>query len=97
MCSVGVSILILLLIFGMFCFLGVTIIGLGNIGNYNMQESRWYLPLIGCVAIGLVPFNLFLNPNLITPGAEISLDEGEFRYTRLTAVALLCITIYLHM
>ena len=100
-CAVSVNILTLLFIFAMFCCLGVTIIGLGNIGNYNMQEPRWYLPLIGCVAIGLVPFNFFLHPKVFTPGADVSEDEGEFqgefRNTRLTALTLLCITMYLHM
>ena len=96
-CHVGVSILNWLFCFAMFCFFGVTIIGLGNIGNYNMQQPRWYLPLIGSVAI-VLPFHFYLHPTLITIGSEKPRGDGDiFRYTRYMAVTLLGIAIYLHM
>ncbi|VEU37742.1 unnamed protein product [Pseudo-nitzschia multistriata] len=94
-CHAGASVLNWLFCFAMFCVFGISIIGMASVGNFNMEQPRWYLPFFGCVAILLLVFPLYLQPEYSTIRSDSR--EKTYMYPRYTALFLLCITLYLHL
>lgn len=86
LCQLGSSIGGWLLIFCLFCVVGMLSMGMGSLGNY-IGHTRWYLPLMGAIYV-------------LIYGSAVTREEGDaiyLKYMAYVSKVLSVFTAYFHL